>query len=125
MGKSRKFMTETVHDEVELRFPASSLSVKGSANDLSYGGIGIYCGQRLPVGEETLIIMGFLSPNGEIRFETIEGSVRWCRTKGPGFTAGVEFGELDPERHILLLTFLDKTECFRKAVGQSHQPDEL
>lgn len=120
---NQKFMGDCVHDEVELRVPAKSLCLKTTAHDISYGGIGLYGHQRIPVGEEVTVVLGFLNSDRIVRFETVSGWVRWCRTKSPGFMTGIEFEKLDPGRHPRLLEFLDKTDCFRKAIGASQPPE--
>lgn len=116
MRKNRQPTPDSIHDEVQLQFPLSVLRVKAAATDISHGGIGLHCGQRIPVGDEVILIIGFLNSDHLIRFETIRGFVKWCRTQNPGYSAGIEFEKLNNEQHPRLLDFLEKTDPLRKAL---------
>ncbi len=99
----------TMYDVVELYFPELLVRIHANATDLSYGGLGLYALERLPVGKQVLVRLGFWDVRGILRFETVDGVVRWTRPKGHGYAAGIRFDGLTPEKHPRISALLEET----------------
>ncbi len=100
----------TLYDVVELYFPELSVRVQANATDLSYGGVGLYALERLPVGKKVIVQLGFWDARGLLCIETVDGVVRWTRPKGHGYAAGIRFDGLIPEKHQRIVAFLEHTD---------------
>jgi hypothetical protein len=111
-----------VHHQLELHFPEEAIRINANAIDISPGGIGLDSPKRIPVGQKVTISIGFLKDPKSTQFEAVEGTVKWCRTHGPRFTAGIEFNEITPLQHPLLSTFLKQSGPLRELV---HYPETV
>jgi hypothetical protein len=111
MEERRKFpRIPMMSDVVELDFPELSVRIHANVINLSYGGLGLYALQRLPVGKTLIAKLGFWDVRGFLHFETVAGVVRWTRPKGHGYVGGIRFNELDPEKHARIIAFLEETD---------------
>ena len=109
-----------IHHQLELHFPEDAIRIKANAIDISSGGIGLDCPKRIPVGQKVMISIGYLNNPKPIQFEAVDGIVKWCRTHGPRFTAGIEFNEVTLHQHPLLNTFLKQSGPLRELL---HHPE--
>jgi hypothetical protein len=105
-----------IHKQIELHFPEDSIRIKANAIDISPGGIGLSSPKRIPVGQKVVVSIGFLKDFETIQFEVVGGTVKWCRTHGHGFTAGIEFNEINPLQHPRLATFLRENRPLSETV---------
>lgn len=105
-----------MHNQVGVQFPGDTTWMEAKAINISYGGIGLYLSKRLLVGQEVLIRIAFLSANDVVEFETVAGTVRWCRAQGFGFATRIKFQDLDPDEHSKLVAFLEEAESFKDAI---------
>jgi hypothetical protein len=111
MDERRKYpRILTMYDVVELSFPELSVRICANAINLSYGGLGLYALERLPVGKQVTVKLGFWDVRGILHFETVDGVVRWCRSKGPGYAAGIRFDGLTPEKQRRIIALLEETD---------------
>ncbi len=116
----QKLEQTQVYPQLELQFPEDSTRIKADTTDIGHGGIGLSCNKRIPVGREVIVKIGFLSPYQVIQFETVVGVVKWCRTQGFGFVAGIEFKDLNSREHPRLMAFLQQNSPSR---GFAHDPN--
>ena len=105
-----------IHHQLELHFPEESIRIKANAIDISPGGIGLHTSKRIPVGQKVVVKIGFLNAHATIQFETFDGTVKWCRTQGFGFTAGIEFNGINPQQHPRLVNFLQQSGPLRETI---------
>jgi hypothetical protein len=117
----RQKLEETqAYSQLELQFSEDSTKIKADAIDIAPGGIGLSCNKRIPVGREVTVKIGFSSPYHSIQFESVVGMVKWCRTQGFKFVAGIEFKDLNPREHPRLMAFLQQNSPTR---GFVHDPN--
>jgi hypothetical protein len=111
MEERRKYpRIPTMYDVVELYFPELSVRIDANAIDLSYGGLGLYALERLPVGRPVTVRLSFWDVRGILHTETVDSVVRWCRPKGHGYAAGIRFDSLLPEKHPRIIALLEQTD---------------
>jgi hypothetical protein len=108
MEDRQKYKRASLHHSLELQFPGESTKITAKATDIGYGGIGLHCPKRLPVGQEVLVTIGFPNSDLVLQFETVAGTVRWCRTQGFGYVAGIKFKKFVPDEHPRLTAFLEQ-----------------
>ena len=98
---------------LELEFEGDPAVLEAYANNVSYGGMGLYCRKPLPVGQEVWAKIDFINARTQQQWEAIAGTIRWCRPVGFWFAAGLEFKRLDRDEHAILVSFLEQTEHLR------------
>ncbi|GEM_PF-2656183 len=116
----QKLEQTQVYSQLELQFAEDSTKMTADATDIGHGGIGLSCNKRIPVGREVIVKIGFSIPYQAIQFETVVGMVKWCRTQGFRFVAGIEFKDLNSGQHPKLMAFLQQNSPSR---GFIHDPN--
>ncbi len=116
----QKLEQTQVYSQLELQFSQDSAKIMAEAIDIGHGGIGLSCNKRIPVGREVTVRIAFLIPYQSIQFETVVGMVKWCRTQGFKFVAGIEFKDLNSRQHPKLTAFLQQNSPSR---GFVHNPN--
>jgi c-di-GMP-binding flagellar brake protein YcgR len=116
----QKLEQTEVYPQLELKFSEDSPKIKAEAIDIGQGGMGLSCNKRIPVGREVTVRVGFSTPYQSIQFETVVGMVKWCRTQGFKFVAGIEFKDLNAHQHPKLMEFLQQNSPSR---GFVHNPN--
>ncbi|MBI5101439.1 MAG: PilZ domain-containing protein [Nitrospirae bacterium] len=61
------------------------------AGSISFGGIGLYADDRIDDGTEVSITLQFISTNGSMETETVEGHVVYSKTIGDMHFMGIRF----------------------------------
>jgi len=113
-----------IHPQLELHFPEESIRIKANTIDIGPGGIGLHSSKRIPVGQKVVVSIGFLNAHEAIQFEVVEGTVKWCRTHGFGFTAGIEFNGINPQQHPRLVTFIQQNGPLRETIRDAKRFDD-
>jgi Tfp pilus assembly protein PilZ len=116
MEDRRQYRQPLIHHQVQLQFPETAIRMEATAIDISYGGIGLHATKRLPVGQEVVVRIGLIDSEKVIHYESVAGNVRWCRARGFGYAAGIEFEGLDPDLHPRLIAYLEQTELFKETI---------
>ncbi len=94
------------------QLPGSAESFEAYSCNICYGGIGLYSLSPVSVGKEVLIKI-FYSPDSNTELvETITGTVRWCKSIGKMYGAGVQFKVLDPNQQPLLFSYIESALQF-------------
>lgn len=113
-----------IHHQVELQSSEDPIRMEATAIDISEGGLGLHVLKRLSVGQEVVVRIGLIDSELVIHYESVAGNVRWCRARGFGFAAGIEFEGLDPDQHPRLIAFLEQTEAFRETIHHKKGCDQ-
>lgn len=98
---------------VELELAGEAGTLQAHAQNISYGGIGLYLRKPLEVGRKVWVRIRYLKARGQEDDEGIRGQVRWCRPQGNWFAAGIAFDRMDPDLNPGLVSFLEQTEWLR------------
>jgi len=99
--------------QLELEFEGDPAVLEAYANNVSYGGMGLYCRKPLPVGQEVWAKIDFINARTQQQWEAIAGTIRWCRPAGFWFAAGLDVKRHDRDEHGVLISFLEQTEHLR------------
>lgn len=121
----RKERKTFIYEDIELYFPDDSTRVQANALDISLGGIGLLCPKRLLINRDVIIKIGLLSDNHILQYESVSGTVVWCRSREFGFAIGIKFKNLNPTQHPQLVEFLDQMENTRETVRPMNTSDYL
>jgi hypothetical protein len=105
-----------IYYQLELHFAEDSIRIKANAINIGPGGIGLHSPKRIPVGQKVAVSIGFLNDPETLQFEVVDGTVKWCRTHGPGFMAGIEFNGINPHQHPRLVTLLQHNGPLRETI---------
>jgi Tfp pilus assembly protein PilZ len=108
--EKRKHQRLYILASLELELLEDSTLIEAYANNISYGGMGLYTKNPLPVGQPVCARIRLLDPHEIQERETITGCVRWCRPVGAFFAAGIEFDRIDEDLNPGLVSFLEQTQ---------------
>jgi hypothetical protein len=79
---------------------------------IGWNGLGFYTRDTLPSQGPVRVRVHFQDRDGMLRQEEIPGRLAWVRPDGNFTAAGVAFDRLDPEKHPLVVSFLQYAENF-------------
>lgn len=80
--------------------------------NLSWGGVGGYTRDPVPLGEAVSITLSFSQRSGEIISETISGKIIWTRRDGNFNALGIGFSKVEAASHPNLVSYLHYSEQF-------------
>jgi hypothetical protein len=106
----RKYQRASMMGRLRLMQPDDQFITEAYVDNVGLGGMGLYSLKPVEANCEVVLKIFYMDGSGEKAPEIISGVVRWCRPIGTWFGVGVEFKPLDPEKHSMLLNFLEQTE---------------
>jgi c-di-GMP-binding flagellar brake protein YcgR len=76
-----------------------SVAIKTEVSNIAETGLGAYSAEPIGLGSEVSINIEFLSTEGEMKNDAIEGKVVWLSMEGDIYYAGIFFDEeLNPDK---------------------------
>ena len=106
MEDRRRYKREPLSPHLKIVIPQDDVSFGAFITNLSSGGIEVYTDHSLYEGQDILLYISFESDPKRGKNEVVEGTVKWTKNFGTRFLMGIEFKELNPDKHPVLINFL-------------------
>ncbi len=108
MIERRKYKRPSMIGLVDLIEQPGQPPTEAYSINISYGGMAIY--SRKALTDRVWIKVYFEDATGKRLSEMVTGRVAWTRPLGTWQAAGIEFDNLDPKLHSMILGFLERSE---------------
>jgi c-di-GMP-binding flagellar brake protein YcgR len=92
----------------EVRRKSTGSKTQALTVNISDGGMGFYV--REPLSGEVEVKLFFTGKNGRQVIETLMGRTVWQKPVGSWYAVGIEFSNLDPQKHPNTVLFLEQSE---------------
>jgi len=106
MEERRKHKREPLSPHLKIVIPDDDTSFGAFITNLSSGGVEVYADHGLSEGQSVLLYISFESDPKRGKNEVVEGTVKWVKNFGTRFLMGIEFQEIHPDKHPVLISFL-------------------
>lgn len=100
----RRFKRLSILAMADLQIGRRKPLKKAYVANITQAGIGLYVADLLPIGSRVTVTLHFVSHEGKVLNEKVQGKVVWCQE---AFATGIALKPLTKKEHPRLVTFLE------------------